>query len=178
LITDSGKAVTADLKGKGNLLFLIGDTKDEMGASLLFRKFGGVGGDVPGVDFANLKKTMERVIDAIDKGLVKSCHDCSDGGFAVAIAEMCIAGGIGADIDLSKIKATDMVKLYSESNTRWIAEATADNEAAFKKALGRKAIKIGKTGGERLKIKASGVSLAVKDMRAAWKEPIEKIMNA
>ena len=178
LIDDSRKAITADLKGKGNLLFLVGDTKDEMGGSLLFRKFGGVGGDVPAVDPANLRKTMDRLLGAMDKGLVKSCHDCSDGGFAVAIAEMCIAGNVGADIDLSKVKGTDMVKLYSESNTRWIAEVAKENEEAFKKAMGRKAIKIGRTEGERLKIKASSVSLAVKDMKAAWKEPLDKIMNA
>jgi len=177
LIDDSRKAVTADLKGRGNLLFLVGDTKDEMGGSLLFRKFGGVGGDVPGVDPAELKKTMDRLLGAMNAGLVKSCHDCSDGGFAVAMAEMCIAGNVGADIDLSKIKATDMVRLYSESNTRWIAEVAESDEAAFKKAMGRKAIKIGRTEGERLKIRASSVSLAVRDMRAAWKEPLEKIMN-
>ncbi|MCL2143555.1 MAG: phosphoribosylformylglycinamidine synthase subunit PurL [Methanomassiliicoccaceae archaeon] len=177
LIEDSRKAVSADLKGKGNLLFLVGDTKDEMGGSLLFRKFGGVGGEVPGVDPANLKKTMDRLLDAMNAGIVKSCHDCSDGGFAVAMAEMCIAGNVGADIDLSKVGGTDMVRLYSESNTRWIAEVAKDDEAAFKKALGRKAVRIGTTGGERMKIKASSVSLAVKDMRAAWKEPIEKIMD-
>ncbi|MDR0335118.1 MAG: phosphoribosylformylglycinamidine synthase subunit PurL, partial [Methanomassiliicoccaceae archaeon] len=177
LIEDSRKAVTADLKGKGNSLFLVGETKDEMGGSLLFRKFGGIGGDVPKVDPAGLRKTMDRLLDAMDKGLVKSCHDCSDGGFAVAMAEMCIAGNVGADIDLSKVKGTDMVRLYSESNTRWIAEVAKESEDAFKKALGRKAVKIGRTEGERLKIKASSVSLAVKDMRAAWKEPIDKIMK-
>jgi phosphoribosylformylglycinamidine synthase len=177
LIDDSRKAITADLKGRGNSLFLVGDTKDEMGGSLLFRKFGGVGGDVPGVDLPALKKMMDRLLDAMGAGLVKSCHDCSDGGFAVAMAEMCIAGNMGADIDLSKVGGTDLVRLYSESNTRWVAEVAENDEAAFKKAMGRTAVKIGRTEGERLKIKGSSVSLAVKDMRAAWKEPIEKIMN-
>ena len=177
LIEDSCNSVSADLKEKGNLLFLIGDTKDEMGGSLLFRKYKGTGGDVPGVDPANLKKLMDNMLKAMDKGLVRSCHDCSDGGFAVAIAEMCIAGGIGADIDLSKIKGTDMVKLYSESNTRWIAEVKEENEAAFKKTIGKKAVCIGKTGGTRLRIEKSSVDLAVKDLRTAWKEPLEKIMT-
>jgi phosphoribosylformylglycinamidine synthase len=178
LIEDCKKAVSADLKGKGNLLFLVGETKDEMGGSLLFRKFGGAGGDVPGVDLPSLKKTMDRLLHAMDHGLVKSCHDCSDGGFAVAMAEMCIAGNMGAEIDLSKVKGTDMVKLYSESNTRWIAEIAPENEEAFRKAMGRTAVRIGKTGGVRLKISGSSVNLPVKDMKAAWKEPIGKIMGA
>ena len=177
LIKDSRNAVTADLKEKGSLLFIIGDTKDEMGGSLLFRKFNGSGGDAPAVDPANLKRLMDKTLKAMDKGLVKSCHDCSDGGFAVAMAEMCIAGGIGADIDLSKVKGTDMVKLYSESNTRWIVEVSKDDETAFKKIFGRKAACIGKTGGARLKIKGSSVDLAVKDLKAAWKEPVGKIMK-
>ena len=177
LMDDGRRSISADLKGKGNLLFLVGETKDEMGGSLLFRKYGGTGGDVPGVDLPKLKKTMDRLLKAMEKGLVKSCHDCSDGGFAVAMAEMCIAGNVGADIDLSKVKGTDMVKLYSESNTRWIAEVDRENEEAFKKIMGRTAVAIGVTGGERLKIKRSAVSLSVKDMREAWKAPVGKIMK-
>jgi phosphoribosylformylglycinamidine synthase len=177
LIKDSRKAVSADLKEKGNPLFLVGDTKDEMGGSLLFRKFNGTGGDVPNVNPANLKKLMDKMLGAMEDGLVKSCHDCSDGGFAVAIAEMCIAGGIGADIDLSKIRRTDMVKLYSESNTRWIVEVAKKDEEKFKKAIGKKAVRIGTAGGTSLVIKKSSVNLPVKEMAAAWKEPLGKIMT-
>ncbi|MCL2149007.1 MAG: phosphoribosylformylglycinamidine synthase subunit PurL [Methanomassiliicoccaceae archaeon] len=177
LIRDSRKAVTADLKGKGNLLFLVGDTKDEMGGSLLFRMFGGEGGDVPGVDTAGLKRLMGRMLKAMGKGLVESCHDCSDGGLAVAVAEMCIAGGVGADIDLSGVKGTEMVRLYSESNTRWVVEVAKGDEGEFEDVLGRKAVRIGTTGGTRLKIKEASVSLSVGDMRTAWKEPLGKIMD-
>ncbi|MDR1690296.1 MAG: phosphoribosylformylglycinamidine synthase II, partial [Candidatus Methanoplasma sp.] len=177
LIKDSRNAVSADLKAKDNLLFLVGDTKDEMGGSLLFRKFGGSGGDVPDVDPANLKKLMGKMLKAMEEGLVESCHDCSDGGFAVAVAEMCIAGGMGADIDLSAVGGSDMIKLYSESNTRWIVEVSRKNEEAFRKAVGRKAAYIGTTGGTRLKIKESSVSLSVKEMEAVWREPIGKIMK-
>jgi phosphoribosylformylglycinamidine synthase len=178
LIKDSRKAVSADLKEKDNLLFLVGDTKDEMGASLLFRKFNGADGDVPGVDPANLKKLMDHMLSAIEKGIVRSCHDCSDGGFAVAVAEMCIAGNIGADIDLSKIEGKEIVKLYSESNTRWIVEVARKDEAAFKKIFGRKASCIGKTGGTRLTMKDALISLTLSEMKTAWKEPLEKAMKS
>jgi phosphoribosylformylglycinamidine synthase len=178
LIKDCRKAVSADIKGKGGLLFLVGNTKDEMGGSLLFRKFKGAGGDVPAVDPANLKRLMGLMLSAIDKGMVKSCHDCSDGGFAVAMAEMCIAGNIGADIDLSKIKGEDIVKLYSESNTRWIVEIEKEDEAAFKKLFGRRAALVGKTGGTRLRMKEASIDLSVSEMRTAWKEPLAKIMKS
>jgi phosphoribosylformylglycinamidine synthase len=177
LIKDGSKAVTADIKEKESLLFLVGETKDEMGGSLLFRKFNGAGGDVPGVDPACLKMLMGKMLKAMDAGLVLSCHDCSDGGFAVAMAEMCISGGIGAEVDLSKVEGTDMVKLYSESNTRWIVEVMDADEAPFTKILGKKAVCIGKTGGTRLKIKGPDVNLAIKAMREAWKGQIEKIMK-
>jgi len=176
LIADSSKAVTADLKGKGTGLFLIGETKNEMGGSLLYRRFGGSGGDVPDSDPENLKKLMDKMLKAMDLGLVLSCHDCSDGGFAVAMAEMCIGGNIGADIDLSKMPGSDMVKMYSESNTRWIAEVPKEAEEEFKKLIGRKAVRIGKTGGSRLTIK-NIADIPVKDLKAAWKGPVTKIMQ-
>ncbi|MCL2785644.1 MAG: AIR synthase-related protein, partial [Methanomassiliicoccaceae archaeon] len=176
LIADSNKAVTADLKGKGTSLFLVGATKDEMGGSLLYRKFGGTGGDVPDVDPANLRKLMDKLLKAMDLGLVLSCHDCSDGGFAVAMAEMCIAGNVGADVDLSKIAGTDIVKMYSESNSRWIVEVAKEHADEFSTLLGRKAVRIGRTGGSRLTVK-NIADLAVKDMKAAWKGPIGNIMK-
>ena len=178
LIKDGRKAVSADIKEKDNLLFLVGETKDEMGGSLLFRMFKGAGGNVPDVNPANLKKLMDLMLWVTEKGMVKSCHDCSDGGFAVAMAEMCIAGNIGADIDLSRIKGSEMVKLYSESNTRWIVEVDKKDEAVFKKLFGRKAALVGKTGGTRLKMQDASINLTLAEMKAAWKEPLDKIMKS
>lgn len=105
------------------MIYVIGDTKDEMGASLMFRKFGGKGGEVPDVDVPRLMDVSGRLLEAMDKGLVRACHDCSDGGIAVAVAEMCISGDVGAEVDLVGIGDLPVnVKLFSESNSRWIAE--------------------------------------------------------
>jgi len=175
LMDNTKNAVSADLEG-GNAVYLVGETKDEFGGSLLFRKYGGIGGDAPGVDPANLKNLMGKMLKAMKAGLVRSCHDCSDGGFAVAMAEMCIAGGIGAELDLSGIKGTDVVKLFSESNTRWIAEVAEKDAKAFEEILGKKAVRIGSSGGDRLVIK-DVLGLSVKEMTKAWKEPIRKIMS-
>ena len=170
IIDDVRKAVTADIKGNRNLLFVVGDTKDEMGGSLLFRKLGGEQGNVPGVDVDRLKGLMDKMLCAMDKELIRSCHDCSDGGIAVAIAEMCISGDIGADVDVSDIHERVEVALYSESNSRWIVEVSEKDIKEFKDIFGSDAKCVGRTGGDRLKV--NGTELAVKEMRKAWSDPI------
>ncbi|MFA5452506.1 MAG: phosphoribosylformylglycinamidine synthase subunit PurL [Candidatus Methanomethylophilaceae archaeon] len=177
LMDDVRKAITADIKAEGNRLYIIGKTKDEMGGSLLFRKFGGKGGDVPGVDAEYLMKMVNVVLKAMDKGLVKSCHDCSDGGLAIAAAEMCISGNIGAMIDLSKMGPLPMKrKLFSESNTRWLAEVSDKDADAFQKIFGDDSVCIGRTGGDKFVIK-DAVDLKVSELRKAWNDPIWKIMG-
>ncbi|MDY0293135.1 MAG: phosphoribosylformylglycinamidine synthase subunit PurL [Candidatus Methanomethylophilaceae archaeon] len=178
LIDDFRKSVTADIKEEGNLLFLIGETKDEMGASLLFRKYGGREGAVPDVDAKALRTLSERLLDAMNGRLVRSCHDCSDGGLAVATAEMCISGGIGARLDLSGMGDIGILrKLYSESNTRWIAEVRESDAEQFSSLLGNGAVCIGRTGGDSLLIPEASVDLSVGDLRKAWSDPIWKIMG-
>lgn len=172
LIDDTRKAVTADLKKKGSRIFLVGKTKDEMGGSLLFRKYGGKGGDVPDVDIKSLKRLMDRLLETMDKGLVLSCHDCSDGGLAVAVAEMCISGDMGAEINISGESA-----LYSESNSRWLAEVEEKDADKFKSIMKDDAVEIGATGGTSLLIPKEGVKLSVKEMRKAWNDPIWSIMG-
>jgi phosphoribosylformylglycinamidine synthase len=177
LIGDVRKAVTADLKKEGSRIFLIGKTKDEMGGSLLFRKFGGERGDVPGVDIVSLKRLMDRLLEVMDKGLVLSCHDCSDGGLAVAVAEMCISGDTGACINLRSDGIGIRRMLYSESNSRWLAEVDGKNVAAFGAVMGDDAEDIGSIGGPSLIMTEAGVDLPVREMRKAWNDPIWSAMG-
>jgi phosphoribosylformylglycinamidine synthase len=122
-------------------------------------------------------KMVNVVLKAMDKGLVKSCHDCSDGGLAIAAAEMCISGSIGAMMDLSGMGSLPMErKLFSESNTRWLAEVSDKDADAFQKIFGDDAVCIGKTGGDRFVIK-DVVDLKVSELRKAWSDPIWKIMG-
>jgi phosphoribosylformylglycinamidine synthase len=178
LIDDVSKAVSADFKKIGSMVYVIGDTKDEMGASLLFRRFGGKGGDVPDVDVARLKEVSGRLLEAMDKGLVRACHDCSDGGLAVAVAEMCISGRMGAEIDLSLMGDLPAeVKLFSESNSRWIAEVQGAEAEAFEAIMGDAATPIGITKGDALVIKGTDARIPVGELRAAWNDPVWKLMG-
>ena len=113
-----------------------------MGGSHFAQVQGLEGGQVPKVDAQTMpRRVFAALHKAIDSGLVRSCHDLSEGGLAVAAAEMAFAGGCGAQVSLAQVpndleSATDTVLLFSESNTRFLCEVTKENADAFAAALG------------------------------------------
>ena len=135
-IDDVNHAVTMDLKQSGNLLFLLGNTMRELGGSHFALVNGLTGGNVPRVNVKLARRIFAAVHTAISSGLVRSCHDLSEGGLAVAVAEMAFAGGLGVDLDLASLTANggtepDVVMLFSESNTRFVIEVEPDNALAL-----------------------------------------------
>lgn len=140
LVDDVGKCVTMDAKNAGNLLFVVGQTKDELGGSHYYKAHGQLGANVPTVDLEKAPKIAERISQAITQGLVVSCHDCSEGGLAVALAEMAFAGRLGIEADLRGLpKGSDCnrvdARLFSESNSRYIVEVEPDKYDAFAKLM-------------------------------------------
>ncbi|HWI40264.1 MAG TPA: AIR synthase-related protein, partial [Verrucomicrobiae bacterium] len=101
-IEDIRQSVTMDAKRAGDLVYLLGETADELGASEYLALRGEVGNRVPKVDSAKALRRYRAYHDAVVGGLVASCHDLSDGGLAVAAAESAFAGGFGMRIDLSR----------------------------------------------------------------------------
>ncbi|MCD4727833.1 MAG: phosphoribosylformylglycinamidine synthase, partial [Pirellulales bacterium] len=142
-VDDVARCVSMDLKEPGNLLYIVGETKNELGGSHFSLVEGLSGGDVPKVDTRQAKTTFAAMYAAIHAGLVRACHDLSEGGLAAAIAEMAFAGGLGAKIHLHKAATvgrapddlSDVALLFSESNTRFLCEVQPDNAAAFESAL-------------------------------------------
>lgn len=128
-------ATTLDLKQPGDRLYLLGATRDEFGGSLYLQYHGAEGGQVPTTDAGILKASAEAVVSAIEAGTVRAAHDCSEGGFAVALAEMCFAGGLGAHVHLDGLHGRPEVALFSESNTRWILEVPEDRAEAFEAVM-------------------------------------------
>jgi phosphoribosylformylglycinamidine synthase len=131
--------VTLDLKQAGNILYVIGETRSELGGShyILIQDIGG--GEAP----QPITKPLDRLRalhKAIQAGLVQACHDCSEGGIGVALAEMCIAGRRGADLQLAHIPTEasitrDDVLLFSESIGRFVVEVKPEDAAAFEAQL-------------------------------------------
>lgn len=115
----------------GDCLILVGDTKDELGGSEYFEyihKF--VGGKCPAVDFKSSKKNMKSVLDSIKKKLLKSAHDCSKGGLAVAVSELCMTNRIGCNVSLEKTPGDKLDSdrlLFSESHSRYLLTVEKKN---------------------------------------------------
>jgi phosphoribosylformylglycinamidine synthase len=155
LVDDVSKCVTMDAKKAGNLLFVVGETKNELGGShyLLTAEnaetaekkqnnysYTVKNGQVPKVDLKMAPKIARRISEAIAKGLIASCHDCSEGGLAVALAEMAFAGGLGIEADLRGLPASKDCesvehRLFSESNSRYVVEVEPRNYDAFAKLM-------------------------------------------
>ena len=186
-VDDVAKCISMDLKAAGNLIYQVGVTKNEMGGSHFVRVTdGATGGNVPQVDAATAKETFVRLHATIHAGLVRSCHDLSEGGLAVAIAEMAFAGGLGAVLQADDLPVEGLpenaaeqaaVRLFSESNTRFLCEVTPEHAVAFESVLSATPhAKIGEvTADERLEI-FSGPSLLVEaniaELKRAWQEPL------
>jgi phosphoribosylformylglycinamidine synthase subunit PurSL len=139
-VNDVSKCVTMDFKQPGNLIYIAGETKNELGGSHFSLINGLRGGQVPTVDVERAKKTFAAVHRSIMSGLVQACHDLSEGGLAVAVAEMAFAGGLGAQIDLHDVPIESdarpgVVKLFSESNTRFLCEVAAADRGAFEQTF-------------------------------------------
>ena len=171
-----------DLKAPGNLLYIIGDTFNELGGSEYYKLKGYLGASVPKVKGGKAKHTFKAVTKAIDQGLVKSCHDLSEGGLAVATAEMAFAGGYGLEIDLSKVPGKELKRndfvLFSESNSRFLIEVEESDRQVFEQLMrGKACVKIGKvTKEEKLLIhglnKKVVVDAPLTELRHNWKKTL------
>lgn len=181
-VEDVRKCVTMDLKAAGNVLYQVGITKNEMGGSHFALVNGLKGGTVPHVDLEQAPKIFVAVHKAIEGGLLKSCHDLSEGGLAVAAAEMAFAGGFGVELDLAALADSSTISdpavlLFSESTTRFLVETTPESavklEALFQ---GLPLTKVGKTtSAKRVQAGLGGKQILDADsaeLKAAWLKPL------
>ena len=173
-----------DVKKAHNLLFVVGLTKNELGGSHYYKVHNQLGVNVPKVDIKTAAETARRICRAIDEQLLVSCHDCSEGGLAVALAEMAFAGGLGIEADLRGLATSgDCLRidsqLFSESNSRYIVEIEPDKYDAFARLMVDLPFgQIGKVvDGTKLIIKAQdGRAVIEADLQAlkkAWQEPLD-----
>jgi phosphoribosylformylglycinamidine synthase len=182
VIPNIQSTTSMDLKAPGNLLYIIGETFNELGGSEYYKLKGYIGASVPKVKGAKAKRTFKAVTKAIDEGLVKSCHDLSEGGLAVAAAEMAFAGGCGLELDLRKIPGKELARndftLFSESNSRFLIEVAEADRKDFEELMkGKGCALIGKvTKEQKLIIHGLDGKVAVDSsldaLRYSWKKTL------
>ncbi|MEN8152067.1 MAG: AIR synthase-related protein, partial [Planctomycetota bacterium] len=179
VIDDVRRAVTMDLKARENLIFLVGRTRNELGGSHLYLRRGETGANVPKVRPEEAVRTYRGLADAMERGLVRSCHDLSEGGLAVALAEMAFAGNLGVGMDLSEVPhdpdaARDEVLLFSETQSRFLVEVAPSDEPAFRAAMERATVArigdVNQTGRLLVRGVGGGIVLdeSVEDLREAF----------
>jgi phosphoribosylformylglycinamidine synthase len=189
-IADARKAVTMDFKEAGNYVYMVGATYGELGGShfaAVCPAIGTTGADpaydhVPCVNSESAKRTFAAVHAALDGGLVRACHDLSEGGLAVAVAEMAFAGGFGARLELDLVVCddsySDAVRLFSESNTRFLCEVPPEKAAAFEQIFGRSVPckRIGQILAQpRLTIvreERAVIEANITELKEAWQRPL------
>ena len=150
---DVVKAVSMDAKCEGDLIYVIGETSEELGGSEYFASLGSTGNTVPALDTLKAKARYQRLIDAIEKELVSSAYPVSHGGLAVALAKVAIAGRIGMDITIPSVMRPDYY-LFSESLGRFIVTVSPTNQEAFEKITGSDAVLLGSVGGRSFRVAA------------------------
>ncbi|MCG3209167.1 MAG: Phosphoribosylformylglycinamidine synthase subunit PurL [Anaerolineae bacterium] len=174
IVPDIQQAVTMDLKAAGNRLYVVGNTRTELGGSLLAQYFPLDTNIAPRLP-RNPLRVARQLHAAMRAGLVRACHDCSEGGLVVAAAEMALAGGLGLALDIEAIPAdTDaahpLIRLFSESTSRWLVEVEPEQAAAFEEALhGCVFAAIGQVTAEP-RLRAGLVDLPVAQLEQAWQD--------
>lgn len=186
LIADEKHITRSHFAKAGDAIILVGELGDELGASHFLKvAHDKKAGTVPRLDFAKEIAVQDAVRSLIQSRLVKSAHDCSEGGLAVTLAESCMSGGdlLGAEIDFKSTGLRADVLLFNESQSRIVISVSATNASAVLSLLewrGVPARRIGTVGGDTLKIRADGneISWILAELHKAWYSSISDAMSA
>ena len=172
---DVSKAVSLDAKIAGDLVYVIGETLEELGGSEYFAHLGSIGNTVPGLDAAAARERYGRLTEAISRELIASACPVSHGGLGTALAKVAIAGRLGMDLTLDAGMRPDYF-LFSESLGRFVVTVAPDNKRAFERILGTGATLLGRVGGRSLRITAQKLllDLTVDELEAAYKAPFRR----
>jgi len=181
-IKDVRKAVTMDAKRPQDLVYIIGETIDELGGSEWFAQHGAIGNKVPQVNVKKAIKKYRALHKAIQAGLVASCHDCSDGGLGIALIETAFAGDLGMNVDLKDVpyrgkKRNDYI-LFSETASRFVVTIHPQDQSKFEKIMAENVLaEVGFISNDGL-FQISGLNgkLIIKEkigkLKAAWQKPL------
>jgi len=183
LVHDTDHITTQGFKSEGDVIILLGETKAELGGSeLQYAVHGKTEGRPPQLDLNTEKALLSTVLEAIQSGLVRSAHDLSEGGLAVALAESCISGNVGAQVNVETALRADHA-LFSESQSRILLSASPEQAGkleAFVRERGVPVAVIGRVEGSSLTIELNGTSAVnepVGGLAQVWEDAIPCLMN-
>ncbi|GAA4361196.1 phosphoribosylformylglycinamidine synthase subunit PurS [Hymenobacter saemangeumensis] len=179
---DVRRAVTSDFKQEGDVIYLLGETYDELGGSEFYQLFGELGANVPQVRLDKAKALYTLVGEANDQALIQSCHDLSDGGLAVALAECTFGYRCGAEVELPETGLPLHVQLFSESHSRFLATVAPEDVVAFESILEDRATRLGRvTADGRLTVRHAGQDVIAEDseaLRHSWTNgPVNELLG-
>ncbi len=193
LIDDTRKIITHGFKKEGDIIAVLGDTKDDLAASEYAQTILGrttdeliENGEVPKIDLARERLVQDTLLTLADKMLLSSAHDCSDGGLAVAITESCFSSlgrhTIGANIDISDNGLSAESILFGESPSRIVISFAAEHLEAVKDTVSDCSFEvIGTVTGKELRIAVAGedkVSVPVDELESAWANRLKDTLES
>jgi len=183
ILPDLRSTVSMELKNPKNLIYLLGNTYPELGGSEYYKLKGYIGASIPKLQPFKARKNYYNFTKAIDYGLVKSCHDLSEGGLATAAAEMAFTSNIGLTLDLNaipnntkSITRNDFL-LFSESNSRLLIEVSPKDQSDFEAVMKNSCTLIGETT-NNTKLQIHGlnnrpvIDASLSELRIAWKKTL------
>ncbi|MBD3289377.1 phosphoribosylformylglycinamidine synthase, partial [candidate division KSB1 bacterium] len=172
-IDDIRSIVTAEFKKEGDLIYQIGKTYNELGASEFYHLFDEIGANVPMVRREDALRIYRKIMQANDRKLIRSCHDLSDGGLAVALAESAFGGNYGLDVDVSHDDLDANATLFAESHSRFIVSVSPQHQQDFEELFGADCSLLGKVISDRdIRIRWAGaelINLPVQKVLDAWR---------
>ncbi len=181
VVEDVRSCLTMDAKAAGDLVYVVGETRDELGGGELYQMMGEVGLNVPQVDPAALTELYRTFHAAVERGLPASAHAVVRGGLAVHVALIAMAGELGMELDLPAVPVSEPLPpfriLYSESAGRFVCTVAPANREAFEALFsGMPAARVGRvTGVGRLVVRGEGgkplIDEAVQDLKSRWMNP-------
>lgn len=183
LVHDIDHITTQEFKTEGDKIFLIGETKAEVGGSEYQKlALGKVEGRPPQIDLDQEQRIQSFVLQAIQAGLIRSAHDLSEGGLAVGLAECCVTGKLGGNITCTS-NLRPYLFLFSETQSRILLSASTEQAQLLQKMADERGIsirEIGNVGGEHLVIQVNGseqINQPIAALKHAWKQALPRLMN-
>lgn len=183
-IADVRQAVSMDVKRPGDLVYLLGETRDECGGSEYYAELGFLGSNVPKVDATTAFARYRALNAAQRQGLIRSCHDLSDGGLGVALAEKAFAGGYGLRVELDRMATAGELRadtlLFSESPSRLLVTVRPEERERFERLFAGQALAcLGEvTVAPRLVVSRNGRALLdvhINLLKEAWQAPLREL---